>query len=125
MNTTDIEKNTPVKRLDNDTTNETTKLEQPKNTPSGEQPGGKIGVVIIVIVFIIGGLYYWGKNINNKQVQELQNVEKIVNTPDKSTQTLEKQSSSNKVSAIENDLNATNLNGLDAELNDIGNSIAP
>jgi len=77
--------------------------------------GGLIGIVVIIGILVIGGLYIWGKNIveNGGPSQ----------TTDAATEALNSQSSSTKASDIEADLNATNLENLDKELGDINAAI--
>lgn len=58
----------------------------------------------------------WGKNLVNNVVTT---PETILQTPDTTTETLKDQGTSTKASDIEADLTATNLEGLDQELNDI------
>lgn len=83
--------------------------------------GGTIGAVIIVIILIVGGLYFWGKQINNNAVVDGGiTAEEIISTVDTKTNALENQGTSDTVTSIEKDLNVTNLDGLDAELGNIG-----
>ena len=77
--------------------------------------GPIIGVVVIVIVLILGSLYFIGKKVNDLE-QNAQTPAEITASEDTARQSLETQGTSDEVSAIETDLNATSLDNLDAEL---------
>lgn len=95
------------------------KMEASVEMPMPEKHrGGLIGAVIIVIILIVGGLYFWGKQINNAPVDEI-TAEEIATTPDEKTSALETQGTSDVVANIEADLDITNLNDLDTELGNI------
>lgn len=77
-------------------------------TPPSMQPiqpmkqksiGPVIGIVIIVIVLIIGALYFWGARLNRQAPVEAQPL-----------------SSSDIIADISADLSATAINGIDADL---------
>src|SRR3989344_4525293 len=89
----------------------------PKMTDEKKQVGPIIGVVIIVLILTLGGFYFYGNQLNKKN--GVMTPEEIRNAPDSSILNLEQQSSSDEISEIEADLNATNLNDLDKELQDI------
>ena len=67
--------------------------------------GALIGSLIIVIILIIGGIYFLKTNIQEKTepVSQNQNTEVNSTTSDNST-------------TIENDLNNTNLDNLDSKI---------
>ena len=95
--------------------------------PQGEQPmeqgGGEvkkpmgpiIGVAIIVIVLILGGLYFWSTQLSKEEMT----AEEITAQEDPALIELQKQSDSDEIADIEADLDATDLEGLDAELEQI------
>jgi len=89
------------------------------NTP-GEMPtsekgyGGVIGATIIIIIIVVGGLYLWGRDVNN----DLTGAE-INSQTDESTESLKQQGDSTEIADIEADLNATSLDGLDQEMQSI------
>lgn len=85
-------------------------MDEPNNMNVGtvESSGGStgliIGAVVILAIIVLGGLYFWGQRANDALLNET--VESI-NT----------QSSSDEAAAIEADLDATDIENLDAELN--------
>jgi uncharacterized protein YdgA (DUF945 family) len=82
--------------------------------------GSIIGIIIIITIIILGGLYFWGKRI-----EEARYKEKIISESQNQTETVQVSESASiktvspgdDTSTIEADLNSTNLNNLDAELN--------
>lgn len=63
--------------------------------------GTIIGVIVILLIIILGGFYFWSKRVgNDAQLDEIN-----------------MQSKTDDLSAIESDLNATEIENLDAELN--------
>ncbi len=93
--------------------------------------GPIIGIIVVVAILVLGGLYYWSKEmLSNKSDDEaMLEIEQMqqdtsadaqaVNDP--TAQKLNSQSSSDDIGSISQDLKATNLN-LNAELNDPNNS---
>ncbi|MFA7216497.1 MAG: hypothetical protein WC095_00725 [Candidatus Paceibacterota bacterium] len=81
--------------------------------------GSIIGTIIIIALIILGGLYFWGKKIeNSRNAQELTSEdvmtdEEIAAESDSIKQT----NSSDSIQSIETDLSATNIDNIDAELN--------
>ncbi len=82
--------------------------------------GSIIGIIIIITIIILGGLYFWGKRIEEarykeKIISESQNkTEQVVVSESTSIKTL---SPGDELDTIESDLNITNLENLDTELN--------
>jgi flagellar basal body-associated protein FliL len=80
--------------------------------------GPAIGIIIIIAVIVIGGLYFWGQRVSKqKAVPTPEN--NSTTTIDQNIQNLQKQSSADDINSIEADLNATNLNQLGSEMNGI------
>jgi uncharacterized protein HemX len=77
--------------------------------------GPVVGLAIIIIIIIFGGLYYWGTQLN----RDVLTAEEIVNQADPTLENLQAQSNSDEISAIEKDLNATELDNIDQELEQI------
>ena len=76
--------------------------------------GPIVGIVIIVAVLILGGLYYWGSRLNDGAGPTGAD---IANMPDEALVNLATQGSSDTLGAIEDDLTSTDLDNLDEELN--------
>ncbi|MEK7178796.1 MAG: hypothetical protein AAB727_00905 [Patescibacteria group bacterium] len=81
--------------------------------------GPVVGVIIVIIVLILGGLYFLGQRVAREGFFE-PTAEEIQATPDEALNALTEIGTSDEVPAIETDLNATPLENLDAELNSIG-----
>lgn len=82
--------------------------------------GPLVGIVIIVIVLVIGGLYFWGRQVEQQMFSEpVNNQLQPSAESDPATKNLGTQDSSTEIGSIENDLTNTNLEGLDAELNSV------
>ena len=81
--------------------------------------GAISGIVIIVVILALGGLYLWGKELNNQEPATSESNVMNEATVDSSTQALETQGTSDNISDIEADLNNTNLENLDADLKSI------
>ncbi len=77
--------------------------------------GPIVGIAIIIIVLLLGGLYFWGEQLKKEDELEKarQEAAQIENAPDSKTDRLSAQGSSDAASAIEADLSATDLNNLD------------
>ena len=91
------------------------------STPQ-KQMGPIFGIVIIVILLILGGFYFWGAQLSDdSQIQDKTEMtaEEITNQEDTALENLERQSNSDELSDIEADLNATDLDSLDSELDAI------
>jgi uncharacterized protein HemX len=108
-------------------------MENQTNTPENSEPevrpnlqpkeggaGPIIGSIVIIVLIVLGGIYYWntlsedrGANQDGAQTQEEMDAQT-------STSTL---SESDEITDIETDLNTTEIDGLDQELEDIENEI--
>jgi len=80
--------------------------------------GPMIGIVIIVAVIILGGLYF----LEQRAVDTTESgmtAQEVMQVPDETLNALETQGVSDEVADIEADLTDTDLSGLDAELEDI------
>ena len=101
-----------------------------KNTPVPEASkdhhshiGPILGVLIVVLVLILGGLYLWGGTISETgemvEPQSIENNEPETVRAEADEQILNTTSSSDEIEAIEADLESTELDELDAELDEI------
>lgn len=75
------------------------------NPENGGSAGPVIGVIIILAIIVLGGLYFWG-----------QRSDRSVDT-DAVVESIETQSEEDDTASIETDLDATDIENLDAELN--------
>ena len=81
--------------------------------------GPAIGVIILVLAIALGVLYFFGSNLVTPQLTPpAQGPEEVPGTPniDPVAASLSEQSTSTELSAIEEDLASTNLEEIDAEL---------
>lgn len=96
--------------------------------PGGEEKssGALIGSIIIIIVLIAGGLYLWSNKMQENQMMDemmledgmmIENGEMMPEEADAAAAVLSAQGTSDETAAIETDLNATNFNEMDGELN--------
>ncbi|MDO8183578.1 MAG: hypothetical protein Q7T49_01150 [bacterium] len=87
-------------------------------TPERESKGPVVGIVVIIVLLILGGVYLW----QSKSV-ELPVDNGTANTGDELTNQLATQGSSIDPQDITADVGATNLDGLDKELSQIGTEL--
>ena len=82
--------------------------------------GPILGVLLIVLVIILGGLYLWGATLDQQVAtapkQNIENNEPETPRANADAQILGTVSSSDSLEAIETDLESTNLDTLDSEL---------
>lgn len=102
----------------------TTPQEEIPNTLKSEEPkesalGSIVGVAIIIIILIAGGIYFWSTTV----VQEESTVVKSTIEADKIVNQLGTQGTSDEIADIEADLNTTDLDNLDSELEDLLNEL--
>ena len=95
--------------------------------PSSVVGGPVLLILTILLIAILGGMYYWFAKMNNtpnvmptieRPTPEMNN-EPESTTAEAQVETMQAVSTSDEISAIESDLEATNLDSLDAELNAI------
>lgn len=113
----------------------TSSIKEPADSSSETSPqeegaiGAVIGSVIVVIILIVVGFYLWNTKISTPPVTPPTPVTQNIPTQpetstaieeDPATKALGEQSASVDLLDIEKDINTTNLNGLDKEMNDIG-----
>ena len=83
--------------------------------------GSIIGAIIIIALIVLGGLYFWGKRIEeSKNTQEMTSDNTQPSTQDASAQeaaAIKSMSSSDDLNSIEADLKNTQTTNLDSELN--------
>jgi hypothetical protein len=82
---------------------------EPTPTPQTEGSAGPvIGTIIILAVIVLGGLYFWGQRTKAPVMDQTQVQEKV--------QSIQTQSSSDTPSDIKADLDATQIDNIDAQL---------
>ena len=81
--------------------------------------GSIIGTIIIIAVIILGGLYFWGKRIEEAKIKQNLIAEPVTTetTEMNEATTIKSVSPGDDLNSIDYDLNKTNLNDLDTELN--------
>ncbi|MEX0652140.1 MAG: hypothetical protein WD509_01465 [Candidatus Paceibacterota bacterium] len=113
---------------ENKNVNEEPVMETPQedtpNTPQGNSTeehassGPLVGVAIIILVLIVGGIYFWNTEVNNHKGDATQET-----SAEATVDALNTQGTSDEVAAIEADLDTTDLDNLDAELDDLLNGL--
>lgn len=81
-----------------------------------------LGVLLIMLVLILGGLYLWGAALTEEKALEtrvIENNEPETPRAEADAEILETVSTSDSLEAIEADIESTNLDSLDAEMNEI------
>lgn len=106
------EEGAPSSPLESDTTPNTLKEGGPQGTW-----GPLVGVIIIVAILVLGGLYFWGRELVGNG--EEPSAADIANQEDPQLQELREQDSSDDVSSIEADIEATDFSDIDQEFSDI------
>ena len=82
--------------------------------------GSIIGTIIIIALIILGGLYFWGKRIEESKATQsaMTDTTPSAVTPEQNeAAVIKSMSSGDDVSSIEADLQKTNTTNLDTELN--------
>lgn len=88
----------------------------PNQSIEKEAKGPIIGIVVIIILLILGGVYLWQSNT-------FAPAEQTVVSDDPMTQDLATQSTSTALEDIDADVSNTNLNNIDQELGQIGSEL--
>lgn len=92
-----------------------------KNMENKTGVGSIIAAIIIIALIILGGLYFWGKRIEEaKSAQSFEtNTSRptvIIDQTQNEASAIRAISSSDDIASIETDLKATTITGLDGEL---------
>ncbi|OHA88065.1 MAG: hypothetical protein A2653_02570 [Candidatus Zambryskibacteria bacterium RIFCSPHIGHO2_01_FULL_43_25] len=101
-------------------------MENPNNPmeggvgPQRSSAGPIIGIIIIIVVLVLGGLYFWGQKLSQESLLEdssmtTETEAMIESRSAAATRQLRVQSASDDISYIEADLNATELESLGSE----------
>jgi|SRR3989344_6971632 len=101
--------------------NQTPSSTPPESIPKEQSSNGAlIGAIIVVLLLIVLGFYIFTNrenvvnDLNNDEAGLIEN--EIVNFPDEQKDNLQKQGDSDTINEIEKDVNDTNLENLDAEV---------
>ncbi len=81
--------------------------------------GSIIGTIVIIAIIILGGLYFWGKRVEEAKMRQSLVTDEAgqqTNQTDEAS-SIRTTSNSDDLNSIEADLNSTNLNNLNAEMN--------
>ena len=97
---------------------------QQQDGPSQTQGGSKgalIGAIIVVILLIVAAVFVFVDRSEQDNIADttLESASEIEALPDETLDALTTQSSSDEISAIEEDLTNTNLDDIDTELDAI------
>lgn len=112
-----------------DTSNNQSMSQSHPDAAHHNRVGVLLALLIVLLVVILGGLYVWftvayntpspvAEPVGERYVPEMPNEPEMENA-DAAVQQLETVSTSNEIDAIEADIESTNLDELDAELNAI------
>lgn len=90
---------------------------QPQMQQNKSSIGGIIGTIIIIAIIILGGLYFWGKRIEEAKLNQNLVSETINENGANEATVIKSVNSSDDIPSIQADLKNTNLDNLGAELN--------
>ncbi|MCW9054518.1 MAG: hypothetical protein OQJ98_00850 [Candidatus Pacebacteria bacterium] len=108
-------------------TSETPQPEVPNtlqdNSPEKSTAGPLVAIIIIIVMLIVGGFYFWKTKIGTLEDANLPTIQQEGEATEGVIDQLKTQGTSDEISAIEEDLSATDLEDLDAELDQILNEL--
>lgn len=81
--------------------------------------GPLFGIIIIIVLLLLAGFYFWGQYLGNQEIEPTITADEIMTADDPVLDELETQSASDEIADIEADLDAGDLDALDAELESI------
>jgi FtsZ-interacting cell division protein ZipA len=93
-----------------------------QTTPKRVGIGSTVGTIIIIALIVLGGLYFWGKRLEeSKNLQQVTTEDTQTTAPQLSAEEQENNlikntNPSDELNSIEADLNGTNLDNLAPEL---------
>lgn len=98
--------NTPIQNMINETQKDGT-------------VGPLIGSIIVILLFVVGGLYYFGNLISIKKTEiETQKVAEEIDETNK-VESAAKQDKTDDVESIEKDIKSTDIDSIGSDLNNI------
>ncbi|MCK4386610.1 MAG: hypothetical protein KAV41_00800 [Candidatus Pacebacteria bacterium] len=99
---------------------EETTPDMPEETSGKKQTGSLVGVIIIIVILIIGGLYFWGSKITPQIEDEaVPAAEDAAEIADPATEALGDVSESDELGDIEADLEMTDIDAIDIDANQV------
>lgn len=83
--------------------------------------GSIIGTIVIIAVIILGGLYFWGKRVEEEKLRQQLVAESAQQqtVPVSESDKIRTVSGSDDIDSIQADINSTNLDNLGTELDTI------
>lgn len=109
----------------NQTPNTTPVPPMPEGAKGGGSTSSVVAIVVIVVLLALGGVYYLMMNGSVPSMMEnetLPTLEDVQNSSDPDVQAAMTQSASDDLSAIEADLTATDLGGIDTAIVDVNSA---
>lgn len=81
--------------------------------------GSIIGTIIIIAIIILGGLYFWGKRIEDNKIKQELISEPVTTsgTEVNEAAAIKSVGTGDDLNTLDNDLQKTNADGLSTELN--------
>ncbi|HEY4509041.1 MAG TPA: hypothetical protein VJC13_02015 [Candidatus Paceibacterota bacterium] len=77
--------------------------------------GSIIGTIIIIAIIILGGLYFWGKRVEESKVKENVDNSIATTTSQSEAEKIKSTSESDSLDSIDADLSSTNTTNLNSE----------
>ena len=78
--------------------------------------GSVVGIIIVIAVIVLGGLYFWGAQLEQEQAMMQEELPFILGDEGNESEGFPPTSSSDEVLDIEADANATDLEAFDAAI---------
>ncbi len=82
------------------------------NDENKSSVGSIIGTIIIIALIVLGGLYFWGK-----RVEEAQNAKKMASEATLPTVSAEDQAAANEAASIKSTSSLDDLDSIESDLN--------
>lgn len=119
MNTMDPKEQAPQTTPQQDSPEAST----PPAPPEEKSTGPLIGIIVVIVLLVLGAGYFWYDTYINTDTSvsgpDQPTPEDIMNAEDPVVEQLQTQNSSDNISSIEADLEASNYDNLDADFTNI------
>lgn len=116
--TQEVPQEVPVQEIPQEEIPSTLQSDAPEKSTSGPL----IGIAIIIIVLIAGGIYFWSTAVDRGGEAELPTIQSE-EAVDEIVSQLNTQGTSDEIADIEADLDTTELDNLDSELDALLNEL--